>query len=88
MKSIVFLALATLVFSGVAFAADPGDPEAYREVIKRRCTLCHTQERIETAISEGRNMSEIMSKMMKMGATLTDQEQKVLGTFWGSPTKD
>ncbi len=88
MKSTALLAL--MLLSGVTFAvaADPNDPKEYQEIIKKRCTICHSQERIESAIREGRDMNEILGKMMKMGATLTDQEQKVLGTFWGSPMKE
>jgi len=87
MKVIVPLLAMILFASVVVMAADPNDPEEYREIIQKRCTLCHTTERIEEAIKAGRDMTQILNKMMAMGATLTDQEQKVLGTFWGSPTK-
>lgn len=88
MKAVLLLIVVTLFGTATLFAADPNDPKEYQEIIEKRCTLCHTQERIETAIREGRDMNEILSKMMKMGATLTEQEQKVLGTFWGSPMKE
>lgn len=87
MKSVVLLIAMTLLLFSSALAADPNDPKEYQEIIKKRCTICHTQERIESAIKDGQNMHEILSKMMAMGATLTDQEQKVLGTFWGEATK-
>ena len=87
MKSVVIVVL-TLFAAGTVFAADPNDPKEYQEIIKKRCTICHTQDRIETAIKEGQDMNYILSKMMAMGATLTEQEKKVLGTFWGSPTKE
>ena len=87
MKSVVLLIAMTLLLISSAWAADLNDPKEYQEIIKKRCTICHSQERIESAIKEGRNMNEILSKMLAMGATLTDQEQKVLGTFWGEATK-
>ena len=82
--SIAIIALAATT----TLAADPNDPKEYQEIIKKRCTICHDQTRIEEAIKSGRNMDVILNKMMAMGATLTDQEKKVLGTFWGSPTKN
>jgi len=87
MKSVLLLFTLTLFVVAATFAADPNDPKEYREIIKKRCTICHNQERIESAIKEGRDMNQILTKMMSMGATLTDQEQKVLGTFWGEPMK-
>jgi len=87
MKYAVLITSMVLFAATVVLAADPTDPEEYREIIEKRCTLCHTSERIEEAIRAGRDMNQILNKMMAMGATLSDQEQKVLGTFWGSPTK-
>ncbi|NIQ93047.1 MAG: hypothetical protein GWN87_01660 [Desulfuromonadales bacterium] len=87
MKSVALLIVLVLGAAATGSAADPYDPKQYDEIIEKRCTICHTRERIETAIEEGRDMNEILGKMMKMGATLTDREQEVLGTFWGSPTK-
>ena len=88
MKFIVPLIILTLFAFSSALAADPNDPKEYQEIIKKRCTICHDQQRIEEAIKSGENMTQILNKMMSMGATLTDREQKVLGTFWGSPTKE
>ncbi len=87
MKSVVLLIAMTLLLISSSWAADLNDPKEYQEIIKKRCTICHSQERIESAIKEGQDMNEILSKMMSMGANLTDQEQKVLGTFWGEATK-
>ena len=87
MKYAVLLMAMVLFAATAVFAADPNDPEEYREIIEKRCTLCHTPDRIEEAMRAGQDMNQILNKMMAMGATLSDQEQKVLGTFWGSPTK-
>lgn len=87
MKSVVLLMVLTVFTVTAAYAADPNDPKEYQEIITKRCTLCHTQERIESAIKDGKDMNQILRKMMEMGAGLTEQEQKVLGTFWGSPLK-
>ena len=85
--TVMLIALALFVATS-AFAADPNDPKEYAEIIKKRCTLCHTQDRIEAAIKGGQDMDQILSKMMTMGAQLTDREQKVLGTFWGASQKN
>ena len=88
MKAVVILIALALFVATSAFAADPNDPKEYAEIIKKRCTLCHTQDRIETAIKGGQDMNQILSKMMTMGAQLSDQEQKVLGIFWGASQKN
>jgi len=87
MKSVIIVFALTLLMVSSSFAADLNDPAEYQDVIKRRCTLCHSQERIETSIKKGEDMNQILVKMMQMGANLTDQEKKVLGTFWGDPAK-
>ena len=88
MKIFVLSIVLLLFGTSAALAADPNDPKEYQEIIKKRCSICHDQQRIEEAIKNGRDMEQILNKMMAMGATLTDHEKKVLGTFWGSPTKD
>lgn len=88
MKSAVLIIVMTLFAASAALAANMNDPKEYKEIIENRCTKCHTQERIEAAIKEGRDMNQILNKMIKMGATLSDREKEVLGTFWGSPMKE
>lgn len=87
MHRVVLLVIVVLVLPALALAADPNDPKEYREIIERRCTLCHSQERIEKSIAAGENMGEILSKMMRMGAQLTEREKEVLGIFWGPAGK-
>jgi len=83
---LILLAAVLLVTSPV-FSAELYDPKEYQEIIDKRCTLCHKKDRIEAAIRDGDDMNQILNKMLRMGAKLTDREKKVLGTFWGSPTK-
>lgn len=83
----LILALAALLVTAPVFSAELYDPKEYQEIIDKRCTLCHTKERIEAAIENGEDINQILNKMLRMGAKLTDREKKVLGTFWGSPTK-
>lgn len=59
-----------------------------QQVIDRRCTVCHTRQRIETALQMQRDMGEIQQRMLDQGAVLSEREKNVLGTFWGSPLKE
>jgi mono/diheme cytochrome c family protein len=75
-------------------AADPvkpargQDPLAeYRAVLNSRCTGCHSLERVEKAMGEGRPLEELVEMMRQRGAIVTESEKNVLGTFWGEPFK-
>ncbi len=63
------------------------DHEELRRVLDLRCTICHTQERIEKAIDEKRDMWEIQERMVERGAQLTERDRDVLSPFWGDPLK-
>lgn len=65
-----------------------GDPLGeYRAVLESRCTGCHSLDRVEKAMLEGRSVDELVEMMRRRGAIVTEAEQKVLGTFWGKPFK-
>ncbi|BCG48416.1 hypothetical protein GEOBRER4_n3305 [Citrifermentans bremense] len=51
-------------------------------VIDNKCVSCHTSQRIEQALSAGKNMQEIQHRMEQKGVKLTADEQTVLGIFW------
>ena len=59
----------------------------YRAVLESRCTGCHSLERVEKAMQEGRSLDELVEMMRKRGAIISPAEQNVLGTFWGKPFK-
>jgi len=61
--------------------------KAFQEIIDRRCTVCHTRERIDAARREKRDLAEIQRQMEERGAILTPEDKKIMGTFWGSPLK-
>ena len=54
-------------------------PEA--KVIEEKCLVCHNRKRIDEAISERKNMEEVLLHMEKKGVVLTEQERRVLGVF-------
>ena len=67
-------------------AADPlGE---YRAVLQSRCTGCHTLERVEQAMMEGRSLDELIEMMRKRGAIVTEADKNALDPFWGSPYKE
>lgn len=59
----------------------------YRSILERRCTGCHTLDRVEKAMMEGRSLDDLLDMMRQRGAIITAPEKSVLGTFWGKPLK-
>ena len=62
--------------------------DEFQETIESRCTICHTRGRVDEAIQKDAELDELLQRMIERGAILSDRDQKVLGTFWGSPMKD
>jgi hypothetical protein len=90
------LLLCGLLLLPLAAAAVPGavhdphrlpDNDEFQSTIEARCTICHTRERVDGAINEQADLEELMQRMIERGAILSERDQKVLGTFWGSPLK-
>ena len=65
----------------------PGNDE-FQSTIEARCTICHTRARVDEAIGEGAELVALLQLMIERGAILSERDQKVLGTFWGSPLKE
>jgi hypothetical protein len=61
--------------------------DEFQGTIENRCTICHTRARVDDAIGEQENLEELLQRMIERGAILNERDQKVLGTFWGSPLK-
>jgi hypothetical protein len=51
-------------------------------IIEKKCTVCHSKDKIDIALSSGRNMSLIQKQMVRKGARLNSNEREVLGIFW------
>lgn len=60
------------------------DGTEFQGVIERRCISCHTRELVEEAVT-GKQLEDIQRHMIERGAVLSEQDKKVLGTFWGEP---
>jgi len=60
----------------------------FQHVIESRCTVCHTRERVDTAIRTRESLEQIQQRMLQKGAVLSETDKEVLGTFWGSPLKE
>jgi len=65
----------------------PATYAEFQHIINRRCTLCHSRERIDEAIEKGLEYQSIEAMMLQRGAVLTRRDREVLGTFWGQPLK-
>ena len=64
----------------------PGNDE-FQSTIEARCTICHTRDRVDAAIGQQVDLDALLQRMIERGAILSERDQKVLGTFWGSPLK-
>jgi len=64
----------------------PGNDE-FQSTIEARCTICHTRDRVDAAIGQQVDIDTLLQRMIERGAILSERDQKVLGTFWGSPLK-
>lgn len=92
MKLSVFIViLAAVSFSATAQAAEingdlgnvvGGNAKKAHGIIEKKCTACHSKDKIDVALSSGKNMSEIQKDMEKKGAKLNSNEREVLGIFW------
>lgn len=60
----------------------------YRAVLESRCTGCHSLERVEAAMAQGRSLDDLVEMMRKRGAIVTESDYKALAPFWGSPYKE
>ena len=61
--------------------------DEFQETIESRCTICHTRGRVDKAIQDEVDLDTLLQRMIERGAILNERDQKVLGTFWGSPLK-
>jgi ABC-type xylose transport system permease subunit len=95
-RSILLVLAGLLVFSGLAFAVTgaprdvhrlPGNDE-FQSTVEARCTICHTRARVDEARGQQIELDALLQRMIERGAILSERDQKVLGTFWGSPLKE
>jgi hypothetical protein len=84
---IVFSILLTTVAASPALAQEDVRGVKLRnegpKVIEEKCLVCHNRQRIDAAIKERREMEQILRRMGKKGAVLTEKERRVMGHFWG-----
>lgn len=59
-----------------------GDFHAAQNIIRQKCTVCHTDRVIDAALSENKDMIRIQQEMEKRGANLNSNEREVLGIYW------
>jgi uncharacterized membrane protein len=84
MKIISVVCFVALALSTDAHGAgkDVSFEKKAHDVITKKCTRCHGEERINAAFSAGKDMRAIQKEMQRRGAGLSGSEQEVLGIFW------
>lgn len=78
---LILSALSCLVCAGTLQAAEPAKQSAH-SIIQKKCTSCHSREKIDVALSSGKDMAAIQKEMEKRGAKLNINEREVLGIYW------
>jgi cytochrome c553 len=88
LAGLLFLPVSAMAVNGAVHDVHrlPANDE-FQSTIEARCTICHTRERVDAAISRQEDLDALMQRMIERGAILSEHDQKVLGTFWGSPLK-
>ncbi|NJD92185.1 MAG: hypothetical protein FIA91_11860 [Geobacter sp.] len=78
--------VAVTILGGATLAFAAGDnknaEKKAQAVIMKRCTSCHSAERINAAFKAGRDMNAIEHEMEKKGAKLSDKEKSTLDFYW------
>lgn len=59
-----------------------GDFKKAHAIIDKKCTACHSKEKIDIALTSGKDMNVIQKEMEKRGSRLSSNEREVLGIFW------
>ncbi|MDD2899847.1 MAG: cytochrome C [Desulfuromonadaceae bacterium] len=59
-----------------------GNYKRAQAILNKKCTSCHSKDKIDVALSSGKDMKTIQKDMEKRGARLTSNERDVLGIFW------
>lgn len=90
MRRVTVVVLMLLLAAPCALAEEKANVSEFRQIIEKSCTGCHDADRIEKAMQEGRNVTEILNKMQSMddGPYLSARDKEVLGIFWGAPLKE
>ena len=69
-----FLALAAASFGCTPNGAAGGQPGGGLELVKNKCTVCHTADRITQAKKDRAAWEKTVTRMRANGAVLTDAE--------------
>ena len=97
--SLSYATILTFLIASIALSADNqpqsgsnlgnvkgGDFKKAHGIIDAKCTKCHSKEKIDAAISSGKDMAKIQKEMEKRGAALNSKERDVLGIYWKQAT--
>jgi len=86
MKIIFTAAICIFAISTSSYASDnlvkKSNATKAHSIIDKKCTTCHSKEKIDLALSSGKDMNQIQKEMVNKGAKLSSNEQEVLGIFW------
>lgn len=87
MKTLLVMTVVLLLgcWSSLATAAEQEEKinfVEFQKILDTKCGKCHTRNRIEQAIAQGKAFGPIEERMVGHGAELTDRERDVMGVFW------
>ena len=84
MQKFILMMVAILGGAALAFgAAESKDADSKaHDVIKKKCSGCHGEDRINAAFTSGRDMKAVQREMEKKGAKLSDKDKSTLDFYW------
>jgi mono/diheme cytochrome c family protein len=84
MQKLILMVVAILGGAALAFGAtESKDADSKtHDVIKKKCSGCHGEDRINAAFKAGRDMKAIQREMEKKGAKLNDEDKSTLDFYW------
>ena len=86
-KLFINVLIVTLVLLVSKIYAGKEKKLSHQDLFKNKCTTCHSAERAKVMHASKDTFLEIIKKMMKKGAKITDEEAKNIAEFLGSPSR-
>ena len=82
MKKLLWVTLLLLFCCAPSAVAEEIKFVEFQTIIDTQCSKCHTRNRIEQAMAQGKAFRPIGDRMVEHGARLSDRERDVMGVFW------
>jgi len=87
-RQLIFTTIALFMISGTTVIADEIDTKiAVAGLLEKKCSQCHETERAIKIHASKENFVDIIVKMIKKGANVSQEESETLAAFLGNPSR-